>query len=254
MRRRPPSLGEDDTAPVAAPLSSERVAPDLRVAVLTSHAYRAFGQAFAYPDDALCAAIRTGTLAHDLRDLVRSLDPALATTGDWRALTDAGTGDALAVEFTRLFDVGASQPPCPLHGGLYCTPRTATLEEMVRFYNHFGLTLTDPPRQLPDHLTTQLEFLHVLAYREAAALAAGEDPGAYRRAQRDFVARHPGRWVPQLRTRLARQEPMAFFAELTRTLECLLVHQYERLVTLVGAVPSVRITHPAQRSLARGEP
>lgn len=235
---------------MADPSPAENSARNLPITATTSHAYRALGEAFAYPDDALCRTIRTGTLADDLRDLLHVVDPALAAAGDWHALSDAGTGDALAIEYTRLFDVGASEPPCPLYGGLYCTPRTATLEEMVRFYNHFDLTLADPPRQLPDHLTTQLEFLHVLAYREAEALARSEDPGAYRRAQRDFVARHPGRWVPELRKRLARQQPMAFFIELAHIIERFLGQQSARLVALVGPVPAVSVTHPAQRSLA----
>ncbi len=240
---------------MANPSPTDDDAPDVQVAAMTSHAYRALGEAFAYPDAALCEAVRTGRLAHNLRELLHIVHPALATAGNWRALSDAGAGQALAVEFTRLFDVGAGEPPCPLYGGLYCTPRTATLEEMVRFYNHFGLTLTNPPRQLPDHLTTQLEFLHVLASREAEALAGNEDPGAYRRAQRDFLARHPGRWIPELRKRLAAQRPLAFFVELAHILERFLNHESARLVARVGPVPAVSVTHPAQRSLgaARGD-
>jgi hypothetical protein len=78
-----------------------------------------------------------------------------------------------------------------------------TMEECVRFYNHFGLTLAEAPRELPDHISTQLEFLHFLAFREAEAWRDGRDPGPWQRAGRDFLERHPGRWVPKLRERLA---------------------------------------------------
>jgi DMSO reductase family type II enzyme chaperone len=113
-----------------------------------------------------------------------------------------------------------------------------TMEEVVRFYNHFGLTLSEKPRELPDHLTTQLEFLHFLAYREAEALERGDDPSSYQRAQRDFLGRHPGRWIPMLRAKLEAQEPMPFFLELVRRLERLLEAELARLVALVGPVPA----------------
>jgi DMSO reductase family type II enzyme chaperone len=108
-----------------------------------------------------------------------------------------------------------------------------TMEEAVRFYHHFGLNLSEDPRELPDHLTTQLEFLHYLAFRETQALQEQGDPGPYRRAQRDFVARHPGRWVPRLRERIESQEPAPFFGALTGLLAGFLASEGERL----GASP-----------------
>jgi len=143
-----------------------------------------------------------------------AVDPTLDEVANWDALRETRDDDDLAVEFTRLFDVGAGAPPCPLHGGLYFGNRMKTMEEAVRFYNFFGLTLSDTQRELPDHLTTQLEFLHFLAFREAETLEEGTDPGSWQQAQRDFVARHPGRWVPELRKKLEAEKPMPFFREL----------------------------------------
>ncbi|MCP4038274.1 MAG: hypothetical protein GY733_15140, partial [bacterium] len=135
-----------------------------------------------------------------------------------KALRTTGEEDDLAVEYTRLFDVGASGPPCPLYGGLYGGARMKVMEEAVRFYNHFGLHLSDERRELPDHLQLQLEFLHFLAFREAEALQAGEDPGSWRRAQRDFIARHPGAWLPKLRAKLEANAPPPYVAEIMRLL------------------------------------
>ncbi len=157
------------------------------------------------------------------------MDPSLLDGATWQALTDAGDEDDLAVEFTRLFDVGKSGPPCPLYGGLYGGTRMKTMEEAVRFYNHFGLSLSENIRELPDHLTTELEFLHFLAFREAESHQQGGDPGPYQRAQRDFIFRHPGRWVPELRERLEKNDPMPFFLELVRQLERVLVHHADGL-------------------------
>jgi DMSO reductase family type II enzyme chaperone len=194
-----------------------------------SRMYRLFAEALEYPDEDLLGAIRSGALAGALADGLAAVDPALAAAVDRDALADAGEDDALEVEYTRLFDVGLSGPPCPLYGGLYGGARMQTMEEAVRFYNYFGLTLAGEPRELPDHVITELEFLHYLAYREAEALERGEDPGPFQRAQRDFVERHPGRWVPKLRERLERQEAMRFFPALVRALERFLAHVHAHL-------------------------
>lgn len=190
-------------------------------AVACSRAYAAFARFFEYPDAAAIERIRSGAPAVEIAGALAEIDPDLVPP-DLEALSDAGEDDALAVEYTRLFDAGVSDPLCPLYGGAYGGTRMRTMEETVRFYDHFGLTLSDTPRELPDHLATQLEFLHFLAFREAEAHAEGADPGPWRRAQRDFVVRHPGRWVPELRRRLERAAPMHFFQELVARLEGLL--------------------------------
>ncbi len=165
-------------------------------------------------------------------------EPLWAVVMRHHALADAGSeADELAVEYTRLFDVGSGGPPCPLYGGLYGGARMKTMEEAVRFYNHFGLTLSESPRELPDHITTQLEFMHFLAFREAEAVESGEDPGSFQRAQRDFVSRHPGRWVRSLRMRMEKHEPMPVFLEIVSRLEDFLAHDQSHLVALQGPVP-----------------
>jgi DMSO reductase family type II enzyme chaperone len=203
-----------------------------------SRAYAAFAEAFEYPDEEYFEAVRSGALAQALREVLESVDPSLVEDADLEALSNAGEEeDDLAVEFTRLFDVGSSGPPCPLYGGLYGGARMKTMEETVRFYNHFGLTLSESPRELPDHLTTELEFLHFLAFREAQTLEQGDDPGAYRRAQRDFLARHLGRWIPKMRAKMEQQDPMPFFLELARRLERFLANDGAHLLEVAGPPP-----------------
>ncbi|MBW2267130.1 MAG: molecular chaperone TorD family protein [Deltaproteobacteria bacterium] len=204
---------------------------ELASATAHSRVYALFARALSYPDDEFCRWIAEGGLVEPLREQLAVIEPALAKdeSVDWEALRNAGSADDLAVEYTRLFDAGASGPPCPLYGGLYVGARMKTMEEAVRFYNHFGLTLSDEQRELPDHLVTQLEFLHFLGYREAEALEQGADPGPYRRAQRDFVARHPGAWLPRLCEKLLEQGAAPFFGALLAALNRLLAAESKRL-------------------------
>jgi hypothetical protein len=111
-----------------------------------SRVYAAFTEVFEYPDEEYFEAVRSGALAEALREVLENVDPSLFEDADLEALSNAGEEeDDLAVEFTRLFDVGGSGPPCPLYGGLYGGARMKTMEEAVRFYNHFGLTLSESP-------------------------------------------------------------------------------------------------------------
>lgn len=205
----------------------------LEHAVSRSRAWAAFARLFEYPDAATIERVRSGAIAEEMAAVLAAVDVDGAVP-DREALGDAGEGDALAVEYTRLFDAGGTAP-CPLYGGAYGGARMKTMEEAVRFYDHFGLTLAEAPRELPDHLATELEFLHFLAFREAEALVGGGEVDPWRRAQRDFIARHPGRWVPDLRGRLARAQAMRFFVEAAARLEALLTNTSQRLARTVGS-------------------
>jgi DMSO reductase family type II enzyme chaperone len=93
-----------------------------------------------------------------------------------------------------------------------------TMEEMVRFYRYFGLRPDEGMREPPDHLAAQLEFLHFLTYRETQALLSGDDADPLRRAEKDFLERHPGRWVPKLLARLDQHKPHRFYRTLLHAL------------------------------------
>jgi len=104
--------------------------------------------------------------------------------------------DEFQSAYVGLFDVGAGGPPCPLYGGHWIGDRQKVMEEALRFYRFFGLTTSKEEKDLPDHLTTELEFLHFLTFKELEALRGGADAGSPRRAERDFLMRHPVRWLP----------------------------------------------------------
>ena len=192
-------------------------------AATCSYLYALLGECFAYPDADLVENLRSGALLAQIQKLCDALDPALLQGLDAAVFNDpAASLDALKVEYTRLFDAGAQGTGCSLNGGLQRGPQMKVMEEAVRFYAHFGLTLTEEQKELPDHLTTQLNFLHFLAYGEHLLQTQGESTDAYRLARRDFIARHPGRWLPIMEDKLRTMEPMPLFLSLTELLRRLL--------------------------------
>lgn len=199
-------------------------------AAACSYLYGLLGECFAYPDAELVDSIRSCALLTQVERLCDVVSPALLQGLNVDALADPTAAlDDLAIEYTRLFDAGTHGTGCSLNGGLQYGPQMKVMEEAVRFYAHFGLTLTEEQKELPDHLTTELNFLHFLAYGEHLLEARGESAAAYRLARRDFIARHPGRWLPIMEDKLRTMQPMPLFLALTELLQRLLAWDLAQL-------------------------
>lgn len=192
-------------------------------AAARSHLYLTLAGIFDYPDAAFRDAVASGELVSTLTPLLTELCPELAARAEWFRFT--GTAEELATEYSFLFDVGNSgKPPCPLYGGTYPgVDRMKAMEEALRFYNLFGLHLDAANHDMPDHLVTELEFLHFLAHRQADPATDADEAAACRRAERDFIERHPGRWVPLMRDRLD-NESSDFYREAVHLLDEWLRH------------------------------
>ncbi len=137
-------------------------------------------------------------------------EPALATlaeagsqagrTGSVEALGD------LRVEYARLFTgpgrtavmcyaseyLEASEP-----GARRLNGSAADYAEAA--YKREGVSLVAALGDLPDHMTTELEFLYHLCRREEAAWAAddGDEAARLRRSLDAFLRAHAGIWLPR---------------------------------------------------------
>ncbi len=181
-----------------------------------SRLYQLLAMAFTFPGEEFFQAVADGTFAAAVADACAGLPyrlsdlPRLDLGSATLSYTDFQS------EYIRLFDVGAAGPPCPLYGGVYIGDRMKNMEDATRFYNFFHLRLSPELHELPDHITTELEFLHYLTFRETELRQQGRDPGSLLRAERDFLARHLCKWVPRMEARLAKQECPPFFPALVR--------------------------------------
>jgi DMSO reductase family type II enzyme chaperone len=185
-----------------------------RTAASRSQMYALLSVAFGFPDRDLHEAVRDGAFVQSVATLCKALPHALSTAVTGGLATAPDDYVEFESEYIRLFDVGASGPPCPLYGGVYIGDRMKNMEEATRFYNFFELRLSSDVRELPDHITTELEFLHYLAFREVEAAQRSGDVASLRRAEHDFLERHLCRWVPRLRERMLKQKPAPFFLAL----------------------------------------
>lgn len=177
--------------------------------------YSLLARALTVPDESFHLAIREGSLARTIAELTPELPYPLPAPD----LEPADLPPLLEfqAQYLACFEVGVKGPPCPLYEGAFRKDRgrKAIMEELLRFYDYFGLRMSEQVRELPDLLAAELEFMHYLAFLEAKALEDRENGSFDRpdllRAQRDFLARHLAAWTPQLaRTAEARGAPEVY--------------------------------------------
>jgi DMSO reductase family type II enzyme chaperone len=105
----------------------------------------------------------------------------------------------------------AARGRCPLneteYGDLKADPlfQPHRLADLAAFYRAFGLGVAEDAGERQDHLCLELEFMCVLAAKEAFALEhqLGADALAQgREAQKKFLREHLGRWTPAFTRRL----------------------------------------------------
>lgn len=93
------------------------------------------------------------------------------------------------------------------------------LADLCGFYRAFGLELGGAVRERPDHVATELEFMYVLALKEAYAAQQGvlEHVEVCEAAQGKFLREHLGRWLELFARSVAYQggEPYQSLANFT---------------------------------------
>jgi len=166
-----------------------------------SQMYRFLAESFRYPGEDFYTMARDGSYLKSALAILSEIPfpvSIMKTELSGQSLKDVSQDDFEA-EFVRVFDAGPGGPPCPLYEGKYAADRMVNMEDLVRFYNHFGLSVAEArERELPDHITTELEFMHYLTFKEVLALQRDEEPAPYCFAEIDFLKRHPARWLPKL--------------------------------------------------------
>ncbi len=182
--------------------------------------YRGLAHIFQVPDDGLLEDLRLHELP-ELRAALRRLgvDPKLQEAAqELVASSCAGRSENLERSYHQTFDAS---------GGLLCPPneashvadspsreltRTYDLADVAGFYRAFGVEVV-PGSERPDHITAELEFMHLLAVKQAIAEEAegGDEHAAIcRDAARAFLRDHLCRWTGSFAEKLgeASREPL----------------------------------------------
>ncbi len=179
-----------------------------------SNFYLALSRIFVFPEKGIIESITDGSLQEELKAMIKELPYPLEDAEFLEKDYSIEDEEEFQSNYIRVFDVSPGGPPCPLYEGLYYPDRRKIMEELMRFYEHFGLKPDIKKNELPDHISMELEFLHFLTFRETQALGLKKDCSPLLRAERDFLERHPLDWIPQLIKKLEKAEPPKFYIHL----------------------------------------
>lgn len=153
--------------------------------------------------------------------------PALPALGDelLRQFTPAAFDDFAAAYLTCFGHTVRGD--CPMneieYGDIKADPlfQPHRLSDLGAFFAAFGLELMPDAAERIDHISIELEFMSVLAAKEAHALEhqiEDEALATLHDAQKKFLREHLGRWTPAFARRLARMADGTALGALARFL------------------------------------
>ncbi len=203
-------------APVAP--RNERPALPLQAqidtAVARSFLHRFVAHAFEYPGAETWDWLRRAETHRAFRSAVEHISAATVCTAGETLLGELSSGDFTQFLDAHLGSFGhAARGPNPVneieYGDIKADPlfQPHRLADLAAFYRAFGLEVCEDASERQDHICMELEFMAVLAAKEAYALEHQIDDEALpllRSAQKQFLREHLGRWVPAFARRLAR--------------------------------------------------
>jgi DMSO reductase family type II enzyme chaperone len=155
-------------------------------AVRRSQVYKFLADAFLYPADNWPADVPiVNAIARELDAPHMAMDGGQWTTGD------------LQSEHRRVFGLAGSLCYETEYGLPHEFRQSQELADLAGFYRAFGFDVGGAVRERPDHLAVELEFMCLLALKEAYAAqnAFVEHTAVSVDAQRKFIEDHLGRWI-----------------------------------------------------------
>jgi len=221
------------------------------IALVRSQLYGVLARGFADPPRTLADWQAQGEGAEVLIVAVEKL-PGSALAASLRALERAratvATEDALNELRTQALELfgnlrSRSFPPYETEytrGGDF--RQNQDLADLMGFYQAFGLNLrgTEELRERPDHIAVELEFMHFLCWKEAAARGDADEEhiSVCLDAERKFLGDHLGRWAELFACGLEKTAPEGFYAALAALLRTVVAQEVANLEVKPEPVPA----------------
>ncbi|HTL54106.1 MAG TPA: molecular chaperone TorD family protein [Candidatus Limnocylindrales bacterium] len=228
-------LGAGDEAKNESEAYRGQAAQPLQTAIDTAVArtflYGFLAQAYQDASQEGWMQLTSASSRHDLASAVGALSATTPLLAESVALLDSQLKPELFEPFFTAFLAAfghAARGRCPLneieYGDIKADPlfQPHRLADIAGFYRAFGLQVAEDADERHDHICLELEFMCVLAAKEAYAFEHQLDLDVMalcREAQKRFLREHLGRWTPAFARRLARMtagSPLHALAVFTR--------------------------------------
>lgn len=163
-----------------------------------SEFYMTLAQTFLTPQTQAHYRAMVDLLADDLADLDRSLNYGFETPLEAlrTALAKLGSHEDLLLEYSRMFLQPPREATLNVCAALDGAMMGGTVSEIELFYHHYGVERGDHFKDLPDHVSVQLEFVSYLYGRAAQGLEDDRPDLEAEKAAGHFLYEFVRRWVP----------------------------------------------------------
>ncbi len=141
-------------------------------------------------------------------DLIASLEGNYYEARDFaeamKSSLENYTSKDLLIDYSKLF-IGPFKLIAPPYGSVYLDEGRRVMGDstidVVRRYAKAGVMLDEHQKDMPDHISVELEFMSYLIYKELEALKDGDSKISVAVSiledQEDFLKKHLGAWVPE---------------------------------------------------------
>lgn len=206
---------------------------------MRTEAYRLFADCYRPPDAGI------GDVVEGLwrqmsglgSDAGRSVEEMTMTRG----AEDSGM-EALKVDFARLF-IGPYTLLAAPYGSIYLEEGRTIMGDSTlnarQLYRDAGVDMAAAIKDAPDHIAVELEFLHLLSFREVEAMRRGDMNDAALRVQEQavFLARHLGHWVEPFARSVEKAAETAFYRSLAEATRIFVLEDLNRIADAQAPPP-----------------
>ncbi len=160
--------------------------------------------------------------------------------------------ETLQEEYFRIFGATISKDCPPYETSYGCSPLQQNIElsKIAGFYRAFGLEIQSTAGERLDYISSELEYLQFLCYKEAYGIEHRHDAEQIAvcvDAQKKFLGEHLGKWVFLFAKLLKSKAGDGYYGLLTDLLECFISCELDYLEVSPEQLGRMEVT--AQPSL-----
>jgi DMSO reductase family type II enzyme chaperone len=149
----------------------------------------------------------------------------------------------LLVDYSALF-IGPFALRAAPYGSVYLDPEGLLMGnstiDAVKTYRKSGVEMDKDQKDMPDHISVELEFMYYLLAKEMEAEAAAdkENTDRYRQAREDFMRRHLGAWVLKFTDKMKEGAKTGFYRGLAECTSAFLKQEMKGLAVHTAEQPA----------------
>jgi TorA maturation chaperone TorD len=180
-----------------------------------------------------------------LQNLTASLKKACPEAAPFsRKMEDALLGysnEDLSVEHAKLF-VGPFELKAPPYGSVYLDREKRVMGdstmEVIKAYQEQGLSIDDEFKEVPDHISAELEFMYYLVHKELEALEKGDKKRALKwiEPQEAFFSTFLKPWVPPFCEKIKEGTDNEFYKSLADCVSTFFEHFQEYRKAVISSL------------------